>query len=247
MKKLNLYYDEIYEEISERLAVYYVRNGGRQLDSVQVRKIVGDAVIDRHEDIRDAVRESSDQAAYDGYWAVKEQIEKEQRMKIALTGAALLYVYRDFTGRRLSDGRNFADRIRINHNKLIHNVAVQVPYKKEWEEIEKELEIAVRQQQNRTLNIQKQEAIRIYSEAEMAAIVELKEQGYSVSKRWVSMDDHLVRNSHASLHGQVVADDEEFVSESGATALGPHLFGVPEEDINCRCYIEYEVQRQDDI
>lgn len=54
-------------------------------------------------------------------------------------------------------------------------------------------------------------------------------------KEWQSTQDELVRETHQALDGQVQDINDPFQSESGATAQYPGGFGVPEEDINCRC------------
>lgn len=54
-------------------------------------------------------------------------------------------------------------------------------------------------------------------------------------KQWVSAKDGRVRDTHQHLDGQTVSINESFTSSSGATALAPKQFGVPSEDINCRC------------
>lgn len=54
-------------------------------------------------------------------------------------------------------------------------------------------------------------------------------------KEWLATDDGDVRESHQALDGQIVNVDEPFVTEDGEEAMFPGDFGVPEEDINCRC------------
>lgn len=60
-------------------------------------------------------------------------------------------------------------------------------------------------------------------------------------KTWKTMSDERVRDSHMSMDGVSVRFDEEFVLPSGATCLYPKSSGDPAEDINCRCYLEYNV------
>lgn len=56
------------------------------------------------------------------------------------------------------------------------------------------------------------------------------------SKRWITMADELVRDSHAELHGMVVPVEEEF--PNGLMFPGDPS-GPPEEVYNCRCSIEW--------
>jgi uncharacterized protein with gpF-like domain len=61
--------------------------------------------------------------------------------------------------------------------------------------------------------------------------------GVSFMREWVSSRDDAVRPTHVELDGQLRQPGEPFDSESGAAGLGPGLFFVPSEDINCRCVV----------
>lgn len=63
-----------------------------------------------------------------------------------------------------------------------------------------------------------------------------KEAG-AVYKRWETMEDDKVRDAHWELQGVTVPFNEKFYID-GAEADKPGGFGVPELDINCRCYLE---------
>lgn len=56
------------------------------------------------------------------------------------------------------------------------------------------------------------------------------------SKRWITMADERVRDSHAELHGMVVPVEEEF--PNGLMFPGDPS-GPPEEVYNCRCSLEW--------
>lgn len=59
------------------------------------------------------------------------------------------------------------------------------------------------------------------------------------NKTWVTMMDDRVRDSHDYLLGQTVGIDEDFYTWDGAHAPAPGMFGIPEEDCNCRCECEF--------
>jgi SPP1 gp7 family putative phage head morphogenesis protein len=63
-------------------------------------------------------------------------------------------------------------------------------------------------------------------------------------KEWQATEDDVTRDTHAEMNGQVVEINEMFVSPSGAQADYPGDFGVPEEDINCRCGVLPVVEEQ---
>lgn len=55
------------------------------------------------------------------------------------------------------------------------------------------------------------------------------------SKTWATMLDDRVRTDHDYLEGTTVGIDEEFHTWQGYHAPAPGMFGVAEEDVNCRC------------
>lgn len=62
-----------------------------------------------------------------------------------------------------------------------------------------------------------------------------------IFKVWVATLDLKTRDTHRHLDGQK-ADDEGLFHSKGLTAEGPGLFGVAEEDINCRCNSRTEIE-----
>lgn len=63
-------------------------------------------------------------------------------------------------------------------------------------------------------------------------------------KTWHCVRDERVRDSHQALDGKQVPFDVDFESQTGAFASRPGEFGVPSEDINCRCYLSYEYKEE---
>ena len=61
--------------------------------------------------------------------------------------------------------------------------------------------------------------------------------GVTFLREWVSSRDNEVRATHEALDGTTEAPGVLFTSESGAQGLGPGMFMVPSEDINCRCAV----------
>ena len=61
--------------------------------------------------------------------------------------------------------------------------------------------------------------------------------GMKVGKKWITMMDGRVRDTHDFLHGVVVGIDEAFTTFDGDSAMAPGGFELPENNINCRCFI----------
>lgn len=73
-----------------------------------------------------------------------------------------------------------------------------------------------------------------HRDANTAALRTAKQAGAKF-KTWATMLDDRVRETHDYLEGSTVEIDEEFYTFDGFHAQAPGMFGVPEEDINCRC------------
>lgn len=84
--------------------------------------------------------------------------------------------------------------------------------------------------------IARTEGHRITQEATFDLIRKEKEAGADVVKQWDSTLDDRTRPHHSRLHGQIREVEEPF-EVAGRKAMYPGGFGVPSEDINCRCDI----------
>lgn len=104
-----------------------------------------------------------------------------------------------------------------------------------WSEIAWRINDATSIPMNKAKMIAKTEGHRIQQEAREDAAHEAKEKGCTVKKQWHATLDNRTRESHQMLDGQIVDVDEDFVTENGDTASSPGHFGIPAEDINCRC------------
>lgn len=74
-----------------------------------------------------------------------------------------------------------------------------------------------------------------YSSAQRA----VRENNITVGKRWETMQDDRVRDTHVYLQGTVVPLGEEFYTYDGDHAQYPGGFTLPENNVNCRCSTQY--------
>ena len=81
------------------------------------------------------------------------------------------------------------------------------------------------------------DATRIYNQGAVDAVVANGLQG-STSKRWRTMMDDRVRDTHDYLEGMVVPFSERFYTYDGDSAEFPGGFNLPENNIGCRCVVE---------
>lgn len=85
-----------------------------------------------------------------------------------------------------------------------------------------------------SVRIARTEGHRIQNESSYDCMVKAKENGADIVKQWDATLDSHTRPDHVELDGQIRELDEPF-TVNGFEAMYPAGFGVPEEDINCRC------------
>ena len=115
----------------------------------------------------------------------------------------------------------------------------------------------------KAVRIARTEAHRVREEGNLDAAQNLTEQlepaGITMVKTWHTMKDERVRPNrarktkggwkyskggkydHVSMEGVQVGINEEFKLPSGAKTQAPGKSGVAGEDINCRCFLSYDV------
>ena len=64
--------------------------------------------------------------------------------------------------------------------------------------------------------------------------------GKPVRKRWSTMMDGRVRDTHDYLEGMTVGLQDNFYTYDGDSALYPGGFSLPQNNVNCRCWITLE-------
>ena len=62
-----------------------------------------------------------------------------------------------------------------------------------------------------------------------------------MTKTWKTVKDGRVRDQHAMMDGITVGMDEMFELPDGHETEAPHLSGIAGQDINCRCFVKYDL------
>ena len=82
---------------------------------------------------------------------------------------------------------------------------------------------------------------RIVEEGKKALAAAVISQGIEPTKTWESMEDSKVRPAHNLLNGTTIPIDQDFISENGGKGPAPGQMGVAADDINCRCFLSYNI------
>ena len=85
------------------------------------------------------------------------------------------------------------------------------------------------------VRVMETEMHRDYNEAALQAA----RKAGAKSKTWITMMDDRVRETHDYLQSMTVGIDEEFYTYDGDHASAPGMFGLAENNVNCRCLLTF--------
>ena len=97
------------------------------------------------------------------------------------------------------------------------------------------------------MRIFRTESTKMRSEFKLEAQKELEELGIKVKRRWVHtlynpsnviLDNYTPREDHLMMNGQL-EDNAGYFHSPNHDTKAPGMFGLPEEDINCRCDVDF--------
>lgn len=248
-------YDEIEEELLNELQPLYMRFTGKTMNKVrrkETRTTIESIVKRHHELIREELSKSSHNSAIIGASSIHYDTEMNYKIKLPTISKALSIndedynksmVHRKYTARKLNDGKRYSDRVRRYNNQIISEttskMSKNIREDKDWMKMNDDIKKTVKKTSNRVLNVQQVESERIKEEARADAAKKEGIRGITKEKTWITVEDDRVRHTHADLHGVTILKDEYFESPNGQ-ALHPRGFGIAEEDINCRCKLQYK-------
>ncbi|MCM3598700.1 phage head morphogenesis protein [Metabacillus idriensis] len=119
-------------------------------------------------------------------------------------------------------------------------------------EIQKEFDSSY----GRAVKISRTEAHRVREQASHESAMNSHRQGVLMNKTWKNMKDQRVRPGrgigkkaakggadHVNMEGQKRMVDKVFNLKPNGTAQTPGTSGIAGQDINCRCYASYRVER----
>lgn len=127
-------------------------------------------------------------------------------------------------------GIDVDDMKKVIAGEISRGIATNMPYGEISRNISSQMNIRLSHARTIVLT----EAHRIRESAAQDARFEAKQRGANVLKQWDATMDGRTRKTHRKLDGQIREIDQPFEVD-GKTAMQPGGFGLPEEDINCRC------------
>lgn len=229
IKKRLYKYTEEYENLSfsNRLEVERYFHVAKEIDG-----ILANAYPSIESTIKNHVTESAEQ----GYYGLWYGIEESQKINLAMPLINHDYI-QNIVNQPVA-GKRLSKRLYDNRDTLAKNVTNNIVeglfagkgYKYTAKRVSDQTEASYRQ----SLRIVRTESGRVQSTTNQQSAENAKALGIDMQKKWLSTLDKRTRRHHQELDGQTVDIEEEFTI-NGHSALGPRLFGVAEQDINCRC------------
>lgn len=204
--------------------------------NLNMAKIVADIADGIYKDANGnltALLDDAGQTAYSGQMYAFEQSEEIDLNFLFIDNDEVRAI-----SQREVNGRTFSQRLYKNTNQLARNVQ-QAILDGLWQgngdkEIASRLTELSEADYKRSERIARTEMGRVQGEATEKAYDSAADQGVSFQKQWLATLSNRTRDDHAKLDGQQ-ADDEGYFHIHEYKAKHPHGFGVPSEDINCRC------------
>lgn len=142
--------------------------------------------------------------------------------------------------RDTSDGMKLSTKLYQNTYKMANMARDEITRglitQASYADIARNLEKRSQQSFNKTYRIARTEGHRANQQARMQAMGAAKEKGADVVKQWDSTLDGRTRETHRQLDGQVREIDGKF-KVGTHEAFYPGGFGIPGEDIHCRCTV----------
>lgn len=77
------------------------------------------------------------------------------------------------------------------------------------------------------------DSTRIFNEGILSAA----QKGGATTKTWNTMKDDRVRDTHSFLENITIPIDARFYTYDGDSALAPGGFSLPQNSVNCRCWL----------
>lgn len=137
-------------------------------------------------------------------------------------------------------GEDYADEIlgiekNTDYEKMGDSILKKTKGENYKDRVEKWLKTENTDLKNDFQRIVETEATRVYNEAILDTA---KASGMNVKKRWKTMEDESVRDTHFYLDNVTIGLEEEFLTFDGDSALTPGGFTLAQNNCNCRCVIE---------
>lgn len=257
MKDLKEFIGFEYANLSEdgKLTYYILQQKGeyaRFLDEVVQKVDIGNAVV------RNEIRSLVEEIYKLSYSGLVNSVKESQNINEL---SAALYSVRASTPEVVQravenpiSGLTLSDTLQKNRQQVIYNIKQQIGIgltqgdtirtmaNRISEVLDKDYRKAIRIARTEVHRVR--EAGFNDSATEIDNVLQNGSTGIRLIKLWKTMKDERVRDGeadHVRMEGQAVLADEKFTLSNGAKTVAPGQSGYANQDINCRCYVSYQL------
>lgn len=242
-KKLHKFYENISKSVNQKIEDWLEHYGDLSFSkrieferllnvSNEIRQILGEPSINIAETIKSHVLTEGANGYNSVYYSLETGYNLDlnfhsldnkfltELMNSPVAGSTLskrLYKYRNELASKISDA-----------------IARGMSFGYGYDRIALEVSTITEANYRQALRIARTEGGRVRSITTQRGYEEVKEKGVDLKKQWMATNDGRTRTDHSLLNGQIQEVDEDFKIGS-YKAQGPRMFGIAEEDINCRC------------
>lgn len=143
-------------------------------------------------------------------------------------------------------GLTLKQRLERNRAAIIYTIQQEVTQglinNETYAKMAKRLKKALEGDTVKAMRIVRTEGHRVQESAKHDAAEYAHKQGVIMMKTWNSLEDERVRSSHRHLDGKTIPVDQNFKGKFGS-GPAPGKLGAAAEDINCRCFLTYKIER----
>lgn len=191
-------------------------------------------------EIRKAIKELGVKSGELGYYGTQYALEHAASTDLSMDTLNMRHLNTVITDK--IDGKRFSQRLYEDRNKLANLVSREIQKGVVdgvgVQGLAKRLEQVTENDYKHSLLIARTESKRVRSETHQDALGEAVDAGLIIQEEWIhSGNTDNPRVNHEEMDGQRIAAGQNFVSPDGNEAKAPGLFGVPEEDIQCGCWV----------
>jgi SPP1 gp7 family putative phage head morphogenesis protein len=143
-------------------------------------------------------------------------------------------------------GLTLKQRLERNRAAIIYTIQQEITQglmkNETYSTMAKRLKTALEGDAVKAMRIVRTEGHRVQESAKHDAAEYAHKQGVIMMKTWNSLEDERVRSSHRHLNNKTIPVDQHFKGKTGK-GPAPGQLGSPSEDINCRCFLTYSIEK----
>ncbi|MBA2878045.1 SPP1 gp7 family putative phage head morphogenesis protein [Anoxybacillus kamchatkensis] len=198
-----------------------------------------------YKDVRKTVYDVLGESYLDGYYLTAWAVETDTLSRLSYSAVRpeviTAMIENPITGLTLSQ------RLEKNRAAIIYTIQQEITQGlvkgETYKQMATRIKDALENDATKAMRIVRTEAHRAVETGKLQAAEHAHKNGVVMYKVWNTVEDGRVRASHKLLDGMKVPVDKEFKKGSIHGMVPGQLSGGAKENVNCRCYLSFSVER----